>query len=99
MFAPRCLFIAAVVFLMVPQRVQSQLFEYPVKFVCGRRPPPTPTQNPWDAVAPGSYRTAINIYNRNIDTVLVSSRIVTTQATPVPGTSSTGPAVSIPPKL
>lgn len=68
---------------------------YRAKFVCGDRPP----SNDFDAVAPGRYYTALNIYNPSADSVIVRTWIATTAPGFVPGTRVAGPTVTIPSRL
>ena len=68
---------------------------YRTKFVCGERP----LTNDYDAVAPGRYYTAINMYNPSGDSTIVRTWIVTTVSGFAPGTRVSGPTVTIPSRL
>jgi hypothetical protein len=72
--------------------------EYVVKFVCGRRAAP-PAMVAWDAVAPGSYFTAVNIRNASLDTARVRVEIATTRPAPSPGLLvPLSPGLLVPPR-
>ena len=68
---------------------------YRAKFVCGDRLP----SSDFDAVAPGRYYTALNIYNPSADSAIVRTWIVTTVPGFAPGTRVAGPVVVIPSRL
>ena len=89
--------LVALSIIPTPAISQQTTVFYHVKFVCGRQVPPTPSSLQWDMVAPGSYFTAINLYNLASDTATVAGTFVTTVPTPVPGDAGNGPSVKIPP--
>lgn len=59
-----CLALTGLVAVMSPAQSQERMFEYAVKFVCGRAAP-TPTAAP--ILAQGVYFTDINVHNPNND--------------------------------
>jgi hypothetical protein len=85
--------------ILIPTAVhsqRSQLSLYRVKFICGERLPGSPSEGRWNAVAPGSYFTAINIYNPSADSAIVRSAIATTREAALPGDVINGPVITIP---
>src|SRR6476469_2952004 len=71
--------------------------QYPVTFVCGRRPKAAGGIPGFDAVSPGFYYTAVNIRNVSTDSVRLHMLIATTRPDPVPGVLVPGPALTIGP--
>src|SRR5687767_8129760 len=85
----------ALFLLISAAHAQQPVSEYAVKFVCGQQQPAAPPN--WNAVAPGSYWTAVNIlYKGSRPSTDIASVISTTRATPTPGFIIDGPSVTIP---
>ncbi len=72
-------------------------YEYVVKFVCGTRTTPVNAQD-WNAVSPGRYFTAVNVYNPGNDSVSIGTSMAATAAQPVGGAVWTGPMLSLMPR-
>ena len=86
-------------FLVNPQDMfgQNPRHVYEIKFVCGKRPAQTSSSD-WDAVSPGSYYTAVNIYNASTDSIEIKTFIATTDARPIGGRRLVGPTLSLQPR-
>jgi hypothetical protein len=68
-----------------------------VKFVCGLRTQASPARADWNTVAPGTYRTAINILNVSTDTLKLSTSIAFTRGDPTMGDTVPGPVLELRP--
>jgi hypothetical protein len=74
---------------------QVSLSLYVAKFVCGDRGVPGPSMQPFDAVAPGKYYSAINIWNGTSGDVIVRTAIATTKADFTEGDLINGPVITL----